>query len=641
MTNEYKENLLYYLTNGLKDEKGTNEPVFSEYVSTSENIKNQIANSVGLSMSDLLIVGFINPAESENFLIYSYPTSEQVSYISIFNSKMKLITTLTKFDSGSTIMRIYCMKQAEDGYIYALSQMNESGSPVVRVLLLNNILSSGLVDGEYSVSIRKSYKVTETGFRIQPLIPSRDLIIKAPDEATYYITGYNSSSLNSVIVRLKIDVSSGNTWDSYTISAIQGSHAKFSVLLNKSESGYDYYLYTYDIRNNKYVEYKVANDGTITNIKSISVSNPSFTNSMVLAVSSDNVYLCLMDSTTYVTGLYIVNGTSLELLESTAGYVDAGGRIYPAFYNLQNVNGIIFFTKYDPRRLSVNIRLAMIIDGKIYYKPDKKLETSIMYQLSSYSVALVLNDTFIKNTYNLYKVFIGSDYSDFSPTEYGTWENSTQLIYNPSNYNGEKFIDKYSLDPATGQLYDENGNIIFARNLYNKVVQGNTTEATLEVPNTLLNDKNIKSKEILSKNKNVLIQNDDIVKKNVYETLYLNFFNSLQIINKNNENYTTNPIGAIRLNNSISNLYDYEAVAITTARVNYTDDTHKIIDVSISTVENSRQIQFTFYAQKEVKNIELLSNDMETVFNTIIGSFEVGKIYKIKQLVTIDGLIIE
>ena len=48
------------------------------------------------------------------------------------------------------------------------------------------------------------------------------------------------------------------------------------------------------------------------------------------------------------------------------------------------------------------------------------------------------------------------------------------------------------------------------------------------------------------------------IEKNIYEQLYINFINILSVIDKNNTIQTLNPTGASRINNSISNLMDYD-----------------------------------------------------------------------------------
>ena len=50
--------------------------------------------------------------------------------------------------------------------------------------------------------------------------------------------------------------------------------------------------------------------------------------------------------------------------------------------------------------------------------------------------------------------------------------------------------------------------------------------------------------------------------------------------------------------------------------------------------------EFTIYNSKGIINIELISEDEKTTYNTITGDFELNKTYTVSQDVTVDGLII-
>jgi hypothetical protein len=77
--------------------------------------------------------------------------------------------------------------------------------------------------------------------------------------------------------------------------------------------------------------------------------------------------------------------------------------------------------------------------------------------------------------------------------------------------------------PNSGILYDTDGNIVFARNLYNKTMYGGTTESIIEIPNTYLNDVTLEEKDLISVSNSILNKNTQQITKNIYETLYINF----------------------------------------------------------------------------------------------------------------------
>ena len=77
------------------------------------------------------------------------------------------------------------------------------------------------------------------------------------------------------------------------------------------------------------------------------------------------------------------------------------------------------------------------------------------------------------------------------------------------------------------KLYNSNNKIIFARNLYNKVINANTTISTLNIPNTNLNDITIYNQSLIGETNYVLMNNQESITKNIYENLNINFYTTL------------------------------------------------------------------------------------------------------------------
>ena len=194
--------------------------------------------------------------------------------------------------------------------------------------------------------------------------------------------------------------------------------------------------------------------------------------------------------------------------------------------------------------------------------------------------------------------------------------------------------------PNQGILYDSQNKPIFARNLYNKVITGRSTNSSIQVPNTYLNDVTITKQNLLSETNSILISNSQTITKNIYETLNINFINNLQISNENDEtNSILNPIGASRLNNSISETTDYDNTKALKIKINYADNTNYIIQLKESQIDKisdtSYMYDFDIYVPKSITNIQIISNDETTVYQTITSTFEVGKFYNITQMVEI------
>jgi hypothetical protein len=266
---------------------------------------------------------------------------------------------------------------------------------------------------------------------------------------------------------------------------------------------------------------------------------------------------------------------------------------------------------------------GIIIDGKAY---THQLTTVAQYTDVGHYI-------YASNNYNLYKIYAFNNYDSAS----GTHDEIT-LVYNANNYNGLPYKNINGLVPNSSILYNEDGEIIFARNLYNKIVSGQNTTSTVQIPNTLLNDATIAQKSLIGQT-NLELTNDNVsLTKNIYETVDLNFSNTLIMRNDNDENNKIlNPTGSARLNNSVSQTTDYDDAKATKLKINYADDTNQIIklnpiaQITILTDTKARY-SFSIYVQKEIDNIQIISFDENTVYQTINNlNLTVGKTYNITQ----------
>src|SRR5699024_2312095 len=149
-------------------------------------------------------------------------------------------------------------------------------------------------------------------------------------------------------------------------------------------------------------------------------------------------------------------------------------------------------------------------------------------------------------------------------------------IYNSAYYNGTEYENVNSLIPSYGNLYDSNGEIIFSRNLYNMVINGSTTTSTIEIPNTMLNDTNIINEELVSQTNTSLVNESQLISKNIYELLYINFVNSIIVQNRNSESFQDMPNIASMLNQSICSSLNYDNIKLTKWKITFSDNSSKI-----------------------------------------------------------------
>ena len=118
----------------------------------------------------------------------------------------------------------------------------------------------------------------------------------------------------------------------------------------------------------------------------------------------------------------------------------------------------------------------------------------------------------------------------------------------------------------------------------------------------------------------------------------LNFINTITMQNKNDVNNVINNVsGASRLNQSTSQTLDYNNAKLTKCRINYTDETTKIIPISNTLVGLVATYNFVIYVDKEINTLDLISSDGNTTYCSIDGSnFDTNKYYAITQEVQIS-----
>jgi hypothetical protein len=278
---------------------------------------------------------------------------------------------------------------------------------------------------------------------------------------------------------------------------------------------------------------------------------------------------------------------------------------------------------------------------------DTKLYAGYIKEDNTYTINLIV-------TYDGIELFAGLyDYVDFYYIKkYNLIEmyfplysetNTTKKItfdYNSINYNGEGYTNGNSLVPNKARLYDNNNKMIFARNLSNKVINANTTISTLNIPNTNLNNIIIYNQSLIGETNYVLMNNQEEITKNIYENLNINFYVTLRMINNNDpNNQIFNQVGSNRINLSVSSVKDYNNAKETKIRINYSDNTTKIASIEFYPIQNYFYTKFSIYIDKLISSIDFISNDEETIYNTIRPNFIVDKYYTINQSVRIDDRI--
>lgn len=633
MTNDYKENLLEYLTGNIAQGISSATPMYAEVTTSDYNDDPTALGSLVVRCKDGQ--GNYNGLD----LYYSHGGNK----ISLVDSKdMTIIKTFTSFASGTPFGTFLNIEVDEVGNAYGLDYIVQNGVNVYRIILLNNISEIPKGYNDYQVILRNSYYVQgyePYGDDINPQYET--FLAKSTQSATYYFALQEGTGSLIMPSLFQINVGAENTWTRlpdvlFTFGDVDIGNIYFDTndqpiaeyigterrddewAISKATTIGDNEPTYADLVTNVIRDYYHSPISEVTNfdITLYSNYNNNFYFAIVGVIPSGSQYVSKMDIYNYDNGNIVL----LDEKISPSG----GSTIAP--YNIRGkvVNGLFMYLTPQYKSGSVyNLCFSMV--GR-EVKENFFIKTDIENSWSS----LAIKRYGVYNLYNEYIInYINRDSND-SPYYLVTYK----MVYNQNNYNGLKYKDKKMLVPTQGLLFDSDNNLVFARNLYNLKVYNNQTMATLNVPNNLLNNVTISEENLYSSTSYELIDNTQTINKNVYENLYINFINAITMQNRNTNDYSYNLQGSSRLNISSGKDLDYENAKATKIRVTYDDNTSYTTGASSTLVNNVYRYSIGVHVPSDtnIQKIEIISNDEVTTYQTISNlNLENNKYYVITQ----------
>lgn len=611
MTEEYKKNILDYITGNITEETGVNEPILVRQDDVLNNYKNYIDTNV----PGFQVFGQLTFTNSDNIVLYGNYDGTNGAIV-ILNNNLEPIAYMKMFSSGTSFKEFVVLKVNENNEVYGVDF--DPSTSRYRFLMINNIAISNIDDGNYKVKLNKSYLFpTEYNNMYFGSVINREIMMyKKTNVSSYIFIGRNDGNQNVfTIIRLDVNVGSENTWTSkiYTNFTstffIRGGYCVWRDNGDTETLTYKSGVFTDD----KYVEL-IFNGKTILQRVSIASDYIAYVDMLDL----NNTYIGVSTKTNTSANAYIykVNYTSssLQLIDTTT--------FDPVYLRpsikLKNSNGIVFIEILGfNSSYNYDAYLGVLINDTV---------TKVPIGTITYQGSLLGDVWFIINNFNLYKMTVLNENTAIT----------IALDYNFSNYNGNPYTSYNSLVSNKGTLYDENGNILFSRNLYNKTIFSNTTTSIIQVPNTMLNDTNIANQKLLSTNNNEIVDSTLSIEKNIYEALFINFINILGVID-NEENIRNSTSQYINTNINVGTQQNYNNSYCSKVKVTYSDLTTSIIPVTWQDVDDTHKyIQFNINVEKEINNIELVSNDETTTYIQLNANLEVGKYYKLTQYLRIE-----
>lgn len=638
MTEDFKSKIIAYLCGKYEVQTGENKPTIEEIKETTnnftDNLKAELKNQ-GHEVYRLYIYGSVQSRNAsdeglDKTLIYGVVDDinrDLTGYIAIVDVNFNLIQVITKYSSGVNIDRLQNLEVDEKGNLMAIER-HGAGVGTLRFLLLNNPTVKLPSDTEYKLIIKKSYEFPSNLNNY-----NYNFIRRRISGGNYLFGGTNTTSTGRlpIAVELTINVGTDNDWKLFESDSSFDSSVSYSVIdiwQNwDSQNNFDFQM----------IGFAGTEKGKLCVFSKEDTTISLNTINMFLPVSNETIKKSsakIQQKNDFYSIIYsIYNNNRNSRFQIFHIYDNLSDRIYSQKINLTNYSPNDDYSYFDIKIYGYDVNIVALC--------TKTTSTYILYigRIANNQVYLVEKDNInqpIPNPivfYNVTKQFNLYNY------QFQLWNKlySTLEIYNESNYNGFPYQNLDSMVPNSGILYNSSNIPIFARNLYNKTISARTTQSTIEVPNTYLNDDIISKEKLLGKTNSILISNNQAITKNIYETLNINFINALQIRNDNDEtNSILNPIGASRLNNSISNLADYENAKMSKYRINYSDNTNRIINNIWAPIGNFYRTIINIYVNKEIKSIDFISDDETTIYCSIRPILEINKIYKIKQDVYID-----
>lgn len=648
MTNEMKENILKYLTGNIGNASYDPDLIYSNVKTITSNLDIQLTALFPHGYDATQIVqGRTIKGNTLNYSVlygnYTNDNNKTRGYIAIIDEYGSLIQVITEFTSGVKIGQIYTLNVDEEGYFYMIEHGVESDKK--RFVMMNNVVIKGSNDTEYVVKIRKAYAIPDTCLMYDGNIVN---IVKAVGQAKYMIFGWkNQGQFHYMIpigTELTINVGSENEWKDYDGVVYNDGTDSYSVNPIATYATWNQDTITFIILTQAFIQdeirlVKYTKNGTTMTYTQIPVDTTGYTSlwgENALILNDTKGYFAFSHKSAGASEIHslleldLTNNISNEIYYE-GGYTYDTDNSSLARFTLNKLDNEVFFVGFRETGIDdvTHKYIWTISVGRI------RLDDYYANQVSSYDLTTYEPDNqfhmlFVNKQFNFYNFNVLLD-----NTTYNCYQ-----IYNANNYNGIAVETYKSLLPNSGILYDENNNVIFARNLYNKVISGSTTTSTLEVPNQFINDITIAKQDLLSFNNNILVDNSQNVITNQYETLDINFINEIKMVNRND---TNNPInnetGSMELNNSFSLNLDYQNKLANYIKINYSDNTSYEFSLSQNQIVLSNNVvtySFTAFnpVNKDISTIDILSNDKTTVYQTIDASLlnlQRGRYYNITQ----------
>ena len=283
-------------------------------------------------------------------------------------------------------------------------------------------------------------------------------------------------------------------------------------------------------------------------------------------------------------------------------------------------------------------------DGKVYmyayrarYYEDQSYETTnvcnkmIYDSIDPTKLTKGLCEIIVNKVYELYNLYTFVDILD-SGTQHSNAHLLNQYVLPVSPY--KMSANQYY--PYLSILRDDD-KILFARTLYNLIRQQNTFTSTVNVPNVMLNDVEIKKEQLLAKEYNTIDEDNETIEKNIYEDLLINFNDTITVVDNNTNNNIVNTEASVDVVKDLIIEREMDKVMLK-YRIVYQDNTSEVLELPSPTIDDENRIatyNLIIGSHKAINRIEFISWDETTTYVIITLNVEANKVYLISQKVRV------
>lgn len=641
----YEQGMLAYMLNtGFTEPSNPAYSIQDNNIIENQSLLKQIATELNVSGATLFVAGQLQAKSTSGELLNIFVTygsyrpdgaDDWRGYIAVVNTFTNEFHIITSYESGITLKGIKAMGQNEDGRFTLIENRDASLSSLsaYRFVIVNNFTTTGTLILKQSYNLPSGINLLTTFDR-----SFEKHIYKSPNSGEYVFQADSLDSLegaNAILITLKIEVGQSPEWNSYSYKGdyTYAGYKASNILPTWDSSGNLTVLLSGTGRKvvnnavNTYYAVIKFNGGNFSKIFEDNVGvNTDAEIAYSQIISEEKSILCYSENTKNKknTQITVYNNTLRTplLVEST----DTTDYLVDDF-NIQTIGSETLIAFYDySDSTSGNINLYRVDIDNILQNIYALLNTTFSY---SYG-----NMFMVTKNYNLYHWNFSNTDTTFIGYE----------LYNYFNYNGNAYYGTLCVSPHDSILYSTVSNKelpIFARNLYNKTINGALTVSTVQIPNMLLNNLDIQKEQLYSYANLRVGEFNDTLSKNVYETVNVNFNNTLSISNNNdvsNPLYNLQGASSLNTNASADSQANYDNIYLNKVRVNYVDGSQRTLTLDNTQKSLSPEgiasanITFSFVLSKKANSMELLSNDEQTVYCTYdISDLETNTIYKYNQ----------